>query len=80
MSRGMHPNNGRKSGHNQSTIYLTHRRTLQVKSMQEAEMGRHPAQGRGCQRNDRNIARIAINTAIAVKKTLISVVSRVAIT
>src|SRR5215207_5037625 len=35
MSRGMHPNNRRKSGHNQSTIYLAHRRKQQVKSMQE---------------------------------------------
>ena len=61
-------------------IYLAHTRKPQVKSMQEGQMDRHPAQGRGCQRNDRNIARIAINTAIAVKKTLISVVSRVAIT
>ena len=73
----MHPNNSRKSGHNQSTIYLAHRRKPQVNA---GGLNGQPAQGRGCQRNDRNIARIAINTAIAVKKTLISVVSRVAIT
>ena len=86
----MHPSKSRASGHNQSMAYLVSSRNTAGNIIsghpgeKEITAGEQTMaicfQGKVCQRTARTIARIAVSAANAVKNTLISIVSRVAMT